>query len=154
LDEAEAELVKLLRPVRKARLERKRFAIAVHYRQVAEEDAERVDSAVDVVQARFSHLRKTGGKRVFELRPDIEWDKGRAICWLLSQLGLGIPDVLPIYIGDDLTDEDAFRALRGRGIGILVSEHPQRSAAAYRLNDTDEVAALLRHLIDSEAGDG
>jgi trehalose 6-phosphate phosphatase len=154
LDQAAKDLTKHLAPITGARLERKRFAIAVHYRQVAEEDVERVESAVDVVQARFSHLRKTGGKKVFELRPDIEWDKGRAIRWLLSQLGLGIPDVLPIYIGDDLTDEDAFRALRGRGIGILVSEHPQPSAAAYRLNDTDEVAALLRHLIDSEAGDG
>jgi trehalose 6-phosphate phosphatase len=154
LDQAAEDLTKHLAPITGARLERKRFAIAVHYRQVAEENVERVESAVDFVQARFPRLRKTSGKKVFELRPDIEWDKGRAIRWLLSQLGLDSPDILPIYIGDDLTDEDAFRSLRGRGIGILVSEHPQPSAAAYQLNDTDQVAKLLRHLIDAEAGDG
>jgi trehalose 6-phosphate phosphatase len=154
LEKSAEDLAKLLAPIPGARLERKRFAVAVHYRQVADEDLGRVESVVDLVQARFSGLRKTGGKKVFELRPDIDWDKGRAIRWLLSRLGLDSPDVLPIYIGDDLTDEDAFEALRGRGTAILVSEQPQPSAASYRLNDTDQVAALLRHLVETEAGDG
>jgi trehalose 6-phosphate phosphatase len=79
LDEAEAELIKLLSPIPTARLERKRFAVAVHYRQVSDEDLKRVESAVALVQARFSGLRRTRGKKLFELRPDIEWDKGRAI---------------------------------------------------------------------------
>ncbi|MBS1202942.1 MAG: hypothetical protein H6R22_1451, partial [Chromatiaceae bacterium] len=79
---------------------------------------------------------------------------GRAVRWLLSRLGLDNPDVLPIYIGDDLTDEDAFSALRGLGIGILVAARAQASAAAYRLRDTAQVEALLRHLVEKETGDG
>ncbi len=153
LDEAEAELIKLLRPVPKAHLERKRFAIAVHYRQVADEDLVQVESAVALVQKGFAKLRRTGGKKVFELCPDIEWDKGRAIRWLLTELGLDAPDVLPIYIGDDLTDEDAFRALQGLGLGILVANTPQPSAAAFRLTDPHQVVALLQLLILVERRD-
>lgn len=150
LDRAAEALAERLDAIPGARLERKRFAIAVHFRQVMERDVERVEAAVEAVHGRFEQLRRTGGKKVFELRPDIDWDKGRAVRWLLAELGLDSPDVLPIYIGDDLTDEDAFEALRGRGVGILVAERPQLSAADYRLNDTDQVAALLRHLVDTE----
>jgi alpha,alpha-trehalase len=153
LDRAADELADRLGDIPGARLERKRFAIAVHYRQVAEENLERVESAVASVHGRYERLRRTGGKKVFELRPDIDWDKGRAVRWLLAELGLDSSDVLPIYIGDDLTDEDAFEALHGRGVGILVAEEPQPSAADYRLNDTDHVAALLRHLVDAESSD-
>jgi trehalose-phosphatase len=154
LEGAAEDLHKRLAGIAGARLERKRFAIAVHYRQAAEGDAGRVELAVDQVQGRYPRLRKTGGKKVFELCPDIDWDKGRAVRWLLSKLGLDGPDVLPIYIGDDVTDEDAFSALRGRGIGILVGEQPQPSAADYRLRDTAQVQALLRHLVATETGDG
>ncbi len=154
LDRAAEDLAERIAPIPGARLERKRFAIAVHYRQAAEGDAGRVELAVDQVQGRYPRLRKTGGKKVFELCPDIDWDKGRAVRWLLSKLGLDGPDVLPIYIGDDVTDEDAFSALRGRGIGILVGEQPQPSAADYRLRDTAQVEALLRHLVETETGDG
>jgi alpha,alpha-trehalase len=150
LERAAGELAERLGDIPGARLERKRFATAVHYRQVAEGDVPRVESAVAAVHGHFEHLRRTGGKKVFELRPDIDWDKGRAVRWLLAELGLDGPDVLPVYIGDDLTDEDAFEALHGRGVGILVAPEPQVSAADYRLNDTDKVAALLRHLADTE----
>lgn len=152
LDRAAADLSSRLASIPGARVERKRFAIAVHYRQVSEEDAERVQSAVARTDSAFPRLRRTGGKKVFELRPDIDWDKGRAVRWLLSELGLDSPDVLPIYIGDDETDEDAFRALGDQGIGILVAERPQPSAADYRLADTTRVAELLRHLVESERG--
>jgi alpha,alpha-trehalase len=150
LEAAAGYLKARLESIAGARLEAKRFALAVHYRQVAEGDVERVEKAVDQARERSSRLRKTGGKKVFELRPDIDWDKGRALRWLLAKLGLDGPDVLPIYIGDDLTDEDAFEALHGRGLAILVAAEPQPSAADYRLSDTDQVAALLGHLVDTE----
>ena len=67
-----------------------------------------VASAVDDVLAGNKRLVKGLGKKVFEIKPALPWDKGRAVRWLLAQLGLDSPDVLPIYIGDDLTDEDAF----------------------------------------------
>ena len=73
------------------------------------------------------------GKKVYELLPDIDWDKGKAVLWLLETLELERGKVLPIYIGDDRTDEDAFSALENRGVGILVSEQPQVTAASYWL---------------------
>ncbi|HEV2845452.1 MAG TPA: ATP-binding protein, partial [Thermoanaerobaculia bacterium] len=73
-------------------------------------------------------------------------DKGRALLWLLDAMGLDRPEILPFYIGDDITDEDAFRALAGRGAGILVSEEPRETAAEYQLRDPEEVRAFLERL--------
>ncbi|HEY5992430.1 MAG TPA: trehalose-phosphatase, partial [Candidatus Udaeobacter sp.] len=88
------------------------------------------------------------GKKVYELLPNIDWDKGKAVIWLLETLGLESPSggIRPIYIGDDATDEDAFRALEQRGIGILVSDQSQPTAAHYSLYDPVEVERFLRAL--------
>ena len=147
LDQAEQELNRKLDGIEGAIVERKLFAIAVHYRLVAEDAVATVERAVDEVLASSTGLRKTYGKKVFELRPAVEWDKGKAVLWLIDELGLDRPDILPFYIGDDVTDEDAFAALADRGIGILVAEKPQRTAAHYRLRSTDEVGVFLRKLI-------
>jgi alpha,alpha-trehalase len=155
LEQATGRLRERLADLDGAQVERKRFAIAVHYRRVADADVARVEDAVAATARGLPALRRTGGKKVFELRPDIDWDKGRAVDWLLGQLGLDGPDVLPIYVGDDQTDEDAFRALAERGgLGILVAAEPGPSSAAFRLRDTEAVRGLLRHLAESEgAGD-
>ena len=89
----------------------------MHYRLVDDSDVPKVASIVDEVLATHSNLRMLPGKKVFDLQPDIDWNKGKAILWLLDALDLDRDDVMPIYIGDDLTDEDAFQALRGRGLG-------------------------------------
>jgi trehalose-phosphatase len=70
------------------------------------------------------------------------------VIWLLETLGLESRSggIRPIYIGDDSTDEDAFRALQQHGIGILVSEQLQPTAARYSLKDPDEVERFLRAL--------
>lgn len=132
-----------------ALIERKKYAVALHYRLVADEDLAAIDYAMEEVAARHPDLRRTGGKKVHELRPNIEWDKGKAVTWLLGALGLDEPDVLPFYLGDDETDEDAFRALQQRGIGILVAEQPGDSYAHYLLRDTEEARVFLRHLISA-----
>ncbi|MGD8589991.1 MAG: trehalose-phosphatase [Chromatiales bacterium] len=144
----EAELV----DIGGAWLERKRFMIAVHYRQVADADLERLTALVDKAHRSYPRLRRTAGKKLFELRPDIDWDKGRALSWLLSELKLDKPDVMPIYLGDDQSDEDAFRTLHGRGIGVLVSDRPRQSLAVYRIEDTRQVIGLLRFLIERVQG--
>jgi trehalose-phosphatase len=147
LDMAETELREALDEIPGAQLERKHFSVAAHYRNVNENDAFRVALAVDAVAARHGELRRIDGKKVYELLPDIDWDKGKAVLWLLDMLGLEQGNVLPIYIGDDRTDEDAFRALESRGIGILVSEEPRHTAASYWLKDSAEVERFLRGLI-------
>jgi len=135
-------------------VEPKIYALAVHYRLVAEADVPRVEDEVNAVVAAEPKLRKTGGKKIFEVRPAMDWHKGRALEWLLRALDLDRADVLPVYVGDDETDEDAFRALEGRGLGFIVADAPVTSAASYRLNDTDEVKTLLDELAAREKGAG
>jgi trehalose-phosphatase len=146
LDTAEAELREALDEIPGAQLERKHFSVAAHYRNVNENDAFRVALAVDAVAVKHRELRRIDGKKVYELLPDIDWNKGKAVLWLLETLGLDGANALPIYIGDDRTDEDAFRALKERGIGILVSKQSQPTAARYSLKDPAEVERFLRGL--------
>jgi trehalose-phosphatase len=147
LDTAERKLQEALDGISGARVERKRLSIATHYRNVKENDIPRVRQAVGEVAWRHRELRKVTGKKVHELQPDIDWNKGRALMWLLDTLGLENGNVFPIYIGDDRTDEDAFRAIKSRGIGILVSEKPQHTAASYSLKNPTEVERFLRNLV-------
>ena len=146
LDLAEKELHAALDGISGARVERKRFSIAAHYRHVNENDVPKVEQAVGEVATRHRKLRRINGKKVYELLPDVAWDKGKAVLWLLETLGLDRENVRPIYIGDDRTDEDAFRVLEQRGIGILVSEQSQPTAARYSLRDPAEVERFLRAL--------
>src|SRR5215467_2471205 len=141
LDVAEAELREALDEIPGAQLERKHFSVAAHYRNVNTNDVFKVAQAVE---ARHRELRRIDGKKVYELLPRIEWDKGKAVIWLLEALGLERENVRPIYIGDDNTDEDAFRALKKRGVGILVSEQSESTAARYSLRDPAEVERFLR----------
>lgn len=146
LDRAKQSLYERLDQIEGVQLERKKFAIAVHFRRVAEERQIEVETAVDEVLANSETLRKTGGKMIFELRPDIDWDKGKALSWLLQKLELNRNNMLPMYIGDDLTDEDALREIEDRGIGILVRDEERETHANYILEDTCEVQLFLRKL--------
>jgi len=130
-----------------ALVEPKRFAVAVHYRQVAAVEVAQVEAIVDQALAAEPELRKTGGKKVFELRPRFDWDKGKAVNWLLAALGQSAAQYLPFYLGDDLTDEDAFAALADNGVTIFVGE-PRQTAARYVLADVDEVGAFLAKLTE------
>ncbi len=88
----------------------------------------------------------TGGRKVVELRPDIDWDKGTALKWIREQIHQS-GRVLPIYIGDDLTDEDAFDAVRTSGIGVIVrhdEDGGRPTAAQFALNNPGEVCEFLR----------
>ena len=127
------------------RVEHKRYAVAVHYRNVSPE------RVAEIVATTHRHgqrhgLRVTGGRKVVELRPDIDWDKGTALAWIrdhIHQTGR----VLPIYVGDDLTDEDAFDAVRFNGIGVVVrhdEDGDRPTAAQFTLNNPDEVREFLR----------
>ena len=148
LDAAESELREALAEIPGAQLERKHFSVAAHYRNVNENEAFKVALAVDAVTAKHPELRRMDGKKVYELLPDIDWNKGKAVLWLLETLGLERRNVLPIYIGDDRTDEDAFRAIEKRGVAILVSEQPQITAASYWLNNPEDVELFLQKITD------
>jgi trehalose 6-phosphate phosphatase len=146
LDAAENELKEKLASIDGALVERKRFAIAAHYRQVTDGKVPQVTQAVNEVAARHRELRRMTGKKVYELQPDIDWDKGKAVLWLLEAMGPEPREIFPIYIGDDRTDEDAFRALRQRGIGIVVSEQDCHTTARYLLRSPVQAEHFLREL--------
>ena len=146
LDDAEEDLIELISDIQGAQVERKKFSIAVHYRNVEPDETATVEGIVNQIIQKYPELRKSYGKKVYELRPDIDWDKGKAINWLMDALDLEVPGVIPFYIGDDLTDEDAFRALELKGAGIVVGEGSRITAARYSLENTDQVMDFLNRL--------
>jgi trehalose 6-phosphate phosphatase len=150
LDGVKTRLHEELDPIEGALVEPKRTSIAAHYRLVYEEERRRVREVVDTILAEYpEELRITPGKMVYEIQPKIEWDKGRAMLYLLETLDLDRDDVVPLYLGDDVTDEDAFEALADRGIGIFVgpADDPEvagrTTAADYLLLSTEEVKQFL-----------
>lgn len=144
LETAASELCDELKHIPGARVEHKRYAVAVHYRNA---DPDKVGEVVAAThRCGYRHgLRVTGGRKVVELRPDIDWDKGTALNWLGGQIQQA-GRVLPIYVGDDLTDEDAFDALRFNGVGVVVRHEEdggRPTAAQFSLDNPGEVCEFL-----------
>jgi alpha,alpha-trehalase len=146
LERAEEELHKALRDIPGAKVERKRFAIAVHYRQVESTNINTLEQRFDTVLSHYPELRKSTGKKVIELRPNIEWDKGKALFYILKALYVDSDWVIPIYIGDDITDEDAFQAISNRGIAIAVGRKKSETVAHYALRNPEEVVEFVQNL--------
>lgn len=146
IDQAAARLRRDLGSIEGVLIEPKRFAISVHFRLADPFDVPFIERSVDEAAAAVPGLRKAYGKMLFELRPEFDWDKGQALLWLLDALGLEHPETLPIYLGDDLTDEDAFRVLEERGIGILIAGDSRETAAAYQLRDPEEARRFLERV--------
>ncbi|CAM9094298.1 unnamed protein product [Ascophyllum nodosum] len=207
------ELMSELSGIERAEVEDNIFSMSIHYRNCHREDVPRVKDIVMGVQARHERIRMGSGKEVFELQPDIAWDKGKAVLWLLDNLvapmashhpeaadaaaaaaavALGVAkevddgsvvekepplerptegreegkevgqedeeedELFTIFIGDDKTDENAFRVLNANtdtsrpnheGFGILVSEESRETHAAYTLRNPDEVATFLEMVV-------
>ena len=160
------------------------YAVSVHYRNVADDDLPTIEAAVERALAEQPTLRRDlpplrspslrfsadrprpprsprsrfPGKKVVELRPDFVWNKGKAVEFILGELEARAGDpVFPIYLGDDVSDEDAFRAVRDKGgLAILVRDANvarEETAAAYRLRSPKQVVQLLSQLLPPAAAD-
>ena len=148
LEGVEAHLREELGPIEGALVEPKKSSVAVHYRLVPEGERSRVDQVVEKILANHpDELKVTPGKMVYEIQPNIDWDKGKAVLYLLGALDLDY--VVPLYLGDDITDEHAFEALSGRGIGVFVgrADDPETAgrttSADYALHTFEEVERFL-----------
>jgi trehalose 6-phosphate phosphatase len=175
-------LIERLQVIEGSSVEDNRFSVSVHWRNVAPTDRPAVEAIVDATlsEAPFAGvLRKNSGKCVYELRPDVRWDKGEAVLYLLELLRRRETDfdeygdddgvaeeriagfaadewytgVLPVYVGDDVTDEDAFRAIAPFGaVSVLVCpsgdkvERPRATHATHTLRDVDDVRAFVDEL--------
>ncbi|XP_028755127.1 probable trehalose-phosphate phosphatase J [Neltuma alba] len=134
-----------------AKVENNKFCVSVHFRRVDEKKWSELANQVRSVLKEYPKLRLTQGRKVLEIRPPIKWDKGEALEFLLESLGFAnCADVFPVYIGDDRSDEDAFKKLRerGQGYGILVSKFPKDTSASYSLQEPDEVMDFLQRLVE------
>ena len=145
LAHAAAELSQRLDQIPGVRVEHKRFAVAVHYREVEPGRVGEIASAAHQIGAKAG-LRVTGGRMLVELRPDIDWDKGTTLAWIRDRIDAS-GALLPIYIGDDLTDEDAFDAVQFDGIGIVVGhdeDGDRQTAAHFSLESPDQVREFMQ----------
>ena len=110
-----------------------------------------MEKIVDEVHSHYKgDLRKATGKKIFELQPDIPWNKGKALNKLLELFDLDRPDVCPVYLGDDVTDEDAFFAIADTGLGIAVQDEDKPTHAHFTVKNVEEVRTLLTHLLEDE----
>ncbi|XP_057811097.1 probable trehalose-phosphate phosphatase F [Salvia miltiorrhiza] len=156
INEVFTKLVETCKDIKGAKVENHKFCASVHYRNVDQENWHIIAQYVHDILKEYPRLRLTHGRKVLEIRPVINWDKGKAVEFLLESLGFSnCDDVLPIYIGDDRTDEDAFKVLKKRncGYGILVSAVTKESNAFFSLKDTSEVQDFLESLVKMAQGD-
>ncbi|MFP4090213.1 MAG: trehalose-phosphatase [Cyclobacteriaceae bacterium] len=147
LDKISNKLEESLQGMEHVHLERKKYALAVHYRGAEEETVQEVRKLIKQEVKQFSRLRWDHGKQIFEVKPDIEWHKGKAVLWILENLGQSLDDTLAFYLGDDITDEDAFKVLQQQGIAILVEEHDKQTFASYRLHDQKQVSKFIKQIM-------
>lgn len=141
LEQAAGALRDQLGSVAGVAVEHKRFGVAVHYRNAARDRVGEVAAEVRAA-GRRDGLRVTTGREVVELRPDIDWDKGKTLRWVIDHLPAS-GSFTPVYLGDDITDEDAFDAVRDDGVPILV-----------RHNDDGDRATAAMFALDSPARAG
>lgn len=131
-------------------IEDKGVTASIHYRLVDEAEVSKLKKIFrDIIEPYRDEgiIEINHGKEVLEIRPAGEWDKGEAVTLLHRITGFE-EETLPVYLGDDVTDEDAFFALEQTGLGVLVSDLERESAADFRLNGVGEVELFLKSLTE------
>jgi trehalose 6-phosphate phosphatase len=129
-----------------ALLENKRWTLSIHYRNV-KDDVATLRSRVRSVAAALG-LRITEGRKVMEVRPPVDVDKGTAVLEFALRHG-ALPSGAALYAGDDRTDEDAFRALRasGRAVTVHIGDGSRKTSAEIVLPTPAELHDLLGWLV-------
>ena len=135
-------------------LEENKYSVSVHYRNVDEADQLIVENLLDDVLSAFPELVRKDGKKVMEVRLGLDWNKGKAVDWILRNTNCNPENCFVIYIGDDVTDEDAFRTLRDHypnHLSIVVCSNGdlgRPTDADYSISDQTDVLKLLLKLIN------
>lgn len=151
LEQAAGQLRDQLGAIAGVVVEHKRFGVAVHYRNAGRDRVGEVLAAVRTA-GRRDELRVTTGREVIELRPDLDWDKGKTLRWVIDHLHqAGSGSLTPVYLGDDITDEDAFDAVRADGVPILVrhgDDGDRATAALFALDSPARAGEFTDRLAD------
>jgi len=152
LQRIKAQLKKALSGVKGVLIEDKKLSLSLHFRLAGKAQLPFIKHTFrrsTILYLAKNKIKVKGGKKVLEIMPPVDWDKGKIVLWLLARQALALKKdgILPIYIGDDLTDEDAFNALKAKGLTVLVGK-PRNSKADYYLKNTEEVTEFLRFIMD------
>lgn len=145
LKKLRANFEKILKKIQGVLIENKIITLSIHYRQLSGTPVYSLKKIIkSKVQMYSRSLKITSGKKVFEIKPRINWNKGKAIFKLIELFNVTAKPLI-VYIGDDRTDEDAFRLLPREAFTIYVGNNCS-SKAKYFLNHPDEVVSLLKKL--------
>jgi trehalose 6-phosphate phosphatase len=135
-------------------IEDKGITLSIHYRQVEEEKETLVKKLVERATSSPASLglfKVTTGKKVYEVLPAVDWDKGKAVRFLMKKFGKGGRNggLLPIYLGDDMTDESVFKMIDkyDSGISVRIGEPVADSTADYYLTSPEEVRDFIAKLL-------
>ena len=138
-----------IKRIKGAILEDKGLTLTLHYRLVKKKDLKLLKDIFNRICRPYAgrkRIRVSSGKRSWEIRPPVNWNKGSAVKKILAQFHKR--KIFSIYIGDDLTDEDAFCALKKSGLTVFVGKPKKRSCAEYNLRSVSEVKRFLKKLIE------
>jgi trehalose-phosphatase len=122
-------------------VEDKGLTLSVHYRRALPRRLPGLLGILKRLRARTTALpvRWSRGHKVFEIVPNVAWDKGAAALYLLERLR----DPFPVALGDDRTDEDLFAAVRGKGLSVRIGRKGD-TRAEYCLSGQSQVTRFLR----------
>lgn len=146
------KLEKALGDIPGANLENKTLTLSLHYREVPKNQIEHLKSHFFTILAPFveaNQVHFTEGKKVLEVRPMLEWNKGTAVSWLYARKLAANPSsekIFPIYLGDDKTDESALKAVQDEGLGIKVTEAQIETHARFYLKNSEDVYDFLKRI--------
>ena len=135
-------------------VEDKGLSLSVHYRMVKNSQEKVVIEIFHQITSpllRDGRIRVSSGKKVLEVRPPIDWHKGKAVETIIKEIKTVVGGEVGsvIYLGDDTTDEDAFKVIhRPQGWSIYVGQENQSSNAEYFLSSTSEVETFLVRLLE------
>jgi len=144
------DLNKVLLTVPGAWVENKSLTASVHYRTVPTSHVSELNRLVGEITAKYIErgiVKLTRGKKVIEIGPNANWDKGKAVKWM--QKNIAKRRALNIYVGDDATDEDAFKVLDGSAITVKVARDSKvKTYARFYVNNPTEVRYFLQWLLE------
>ncbi len=125
-------------------IEKKSFSFTIHYRQVdgkQRKDLKRLFLQI-ISNYEEKNIKVINGKMVFEVFPAVDWNKGRAVKFIIENFNR---KVLPIFIGDDLTDETVFIEIKDEGLTVKVG-YSKKTMAKYFLRNQREVYRFINIL--------
>ena len=152
LERIKIQLKEKLSGIKGVFVEDKKLSLALHFRLADRQQVTIVKTVFHesvILYLVRNKIKIRPGKKILEVIPPVHWDKGKIVLWLLArQEALSRSEkIIPIYIGDDTTDEDAFKALKNRGLTVFVG-HVDSSQAKYYVKNIKEVHELLKYILD------